>query len=181
MMGRRENADLQQCHGTSPVLVLKSSLYCFYNPKVESFPVPSKHSDTHALFLKSPNLWPAATTESETKTPCPSPPGPQASGLSHGVGGLDGGTDIASFPRTRAQRTAPGPSPIPGILLRGDKAEAWTFQGTDRKTHTFTLAHTIAGPSLGPSNLQSPKMKPVIFSPSSFEANSHFCIFTLGK
>lgn len=78
-MGRRENAGLQQCHGTSPVLVLKSSLYCFYNPKVEFFPVPSKHSDTHALFLKSPNLWPAATTESETETPRPAP----ARGVSH--------------------------------------------------------------------------------------------------
>lgn len=148
MMGRRENADLQQCHGTSPVLVLKSSLYCFYNPKVESFPVPSKHSDTHALFLKSPNLWPAATTESETKLPAPSPPS-QARGLSHGVGGLDGGTDIASFPRTRAQRTAPGPSPIPGILLRGDKAEAWSLPRDRQKdTHAHARTHN-PGPLTG--------------------------------
>lgn len=149
-MGRRENADLQQCHGTSPVLVLKSSLYCFYNPKVESFPVPSKHSDTHALFLKSPNLWPAATTESETKTPCPPPPAPgQRPEPWGGVGGLDGGTDIASFPRTRAQRTAPGPSPIPGILLRGDKAEAWSLPRDRQKdTHAHTRTHN-RGPLIG--------------------------------
>lgn len=141
MMGRRENADLQQCHGTSPVLVLKSSLYCFYNPKVESFPVPSKHSDTHALFLKSPNLWPAATTESETKTPCPPSPAPgqRPEPWGGGAGWWDRHcqlpTDLGSEDSTR-----PEPHPWDPAQRRQGRSMEPSKGQTER--HTRARSHT---------------------------------------